>query len=206
MKNLAQENIKLKEKIKTLQQTIKEQNKIIAEYENNWTLQLFDALDAIINEYSLLLSPYEIKIKASHQNKSEEYVIKTSNIICVFSVGRVKNILLKESVIEKGHNERKTNLISTDSDWETIIQKLDPSKFYLCEANKSIWVNVKFYNFEMGKIITESERDVEGLNYLRIEIKKKHKENFIVMKEFNKHIISLHKLHVDYKLKNGVSL
>lgn len=203
MDNLLDENTKLKKEIRNLKQVIKKQNAVINDLRDNWIINLFNSLQAIIDEYSIFLNPPEILLKASYQNKSEAYKIKTENLICVFSIGRTKKLLFGTNICGIGNNERDTNLISIENPWDILLPNLDSKKFHLCKIDKSTYVNVKYYDLLQDELIVKAKIENTSAKYEKFTIKGKYKFNFIQMKEQYDKIFSLQKLLVDYKLKNG---
>ena len=202
MKNYSNENKNLKLKIQNLQKIIKQKNKLLDDYKNNWSINLFNSLQAITDEYSILLNPPVVKLKASYKNKSEAYNIKIENVIGIFSEGRTKKILLESSISGIGNNVRNTDLICVESSWESIIQKLDRVKFHLCEIDKSTFLNIKYYDLTNDEL-TFSINKSKFPEYKKFELKGDYKNNFILMKENYNRIYWLQKVFVDYKLKNG---
>jgi hypothetical protein len=197
---------KLKHTIKLLRKKVKEQKELIADYQNNWMINLFNSLEAITNEYSILLNPPPQKIKASFKNQSELFEVKIAETVGVFSDGRTKMIFLTEKINSLGSNERNTNLILKESEFEPLLKSLDSIKLHLCQVDKSYFVNVKYYNLKQDEIICNIEVANEKFTYQRIEINKKYKANFIEMKTNFDKIYSLQKVLVDYKLKNGLPI
>ena len=197
---------KLKHTIKLLRKKVKEQKELIADYQNNWMINLFNSLEAITNEYSILLNPPPQKIKASFKNQSELFEVKIAETVGVFSDGRTKMIFLTEKINSVGSNERNTNLILKESEFEPLLKSLDSIKLHLCQVDKSYFVNVKYYNLKQDEIICNIEVANEKFAYQRIEINKKYKANFIEMKTNFDKIYSLQKVLVDYKLKNGLPI
>lgn len=197
---------KLKHTIKLLRKKVKEQKELIADYQNNWMINLFNSLEAITNEYSILLNPPPQKIKASFKNQSELFEVKIAETVGVFSDGRTKMIFLTEKINSVGSNERNTNLILKESEFEPLLKSLDSIKLHLCQVDKSSFVNVKYYNLKQDEIICNIEVANEKFTYQRIEINKKYKANFIEMKTNFDKIYSLQKVLVDYKLKNGLPI
>jgi hypothetical protein len=197
---------KLKHTIKLLRKKVKEQKELIADYQNNWMINLFNSLEAITNEYSILLNPPPQKIKASFKNQSESFEVKIAETVGVFSDGRTKMIFLTEKINSIGSNERNTNLILKESEFEPLLKCLDSIKLHLCQVDKSYFVNVKYYNLKQDEIICNIKVANEKFTYQRIEINKKYKANFIEMKTNFDKIYSLQKVLVDYKLKNGLPI
>ena len=206
MKNLKDDIEKLKLTVQLLKKKVKEQNELIADYKNNWLLNLFNALDAITNEYSILLNPPPQKIKASYKNQGEVFEIKIADTVGVFADGRTKMIFLTEKINTVGSNERTTNLVLKESEFEPLLKSLDSIKLHLCQVDKSNFVNVKYYNLKRNEIVCKVKVGNEKFVYEKIEINKKYRANFIEMKTNFEKIYSLQKLFVDYKLQNGLPI
>lgn len=197
---------KLKHTIKLLRKKVREQKELIADYQNNWMINLFNSVEAITNEYSILLNPPPQKIKASFKNQSELFEVKIAETVGVFSDGRTKMIFLSEKINSVGSNERNTNLILKESKFDPLLKSLDSIKLHLCQVDKSYYVNVRFYNLRQDEIICNVNVANEKFKYQRIEINNKYKDNFVKMKTNFDKIYSLQKVLVDYKLKNGLPI
>jgi len=124
----------------------------------------------------------------------------------VFANGRTKMIFLTEKMNSVGSNERTTNLILKESEFEPLLKSLDSIKLHLCQVDKSNFVNVKYYNLKRDEIVCKVKVGNEKFVYEKIGINKKYKTNFIEMKTNFEKIYSLQKLFVDYKLQNGLPI
>jgi hypothetical protein len=206
MKNLKDDIKKLKLTVQLLKKKVKEQNELIANYKNNWWINLFNTLEAITNKYSILLNPPPQKIKASYKNQSEVFELKIADIIGVFADGRTKMIFLTEKINSVGSNERTTNLILKESEFEPLLKILDSIKLHLCQVDKSNFVNVKYYDLKRDEIVCKVKVENEKFVYEKIGINKKYKTNFIEMKTNFDKIYSSQKVLVDYKLKNSLPI
>jgi len=206
MKNLKDDIKKLKLTVQLLKKKVKEQNELIADYKNNWWINLYNTLEAINNEYSILLNPPPQKIKASYKNQSEVFELKIADIVGVFADGRTKMIFLTEKINSVGSNERTTNLVSKESEFEPLLKSLDSIKLHLCKVDQSNFVNVKYYNLKRDEIVCKVKVENEKFVYQNIGIKAKYKTNFIEMKTNFDKIYSLQKKLVDYKLQNGLPI
>ena len=73
MKNSPQskdaEVLKLKATVKLLRNEISEKNRLLQSYERDWALKLFDDLQTIQNEYSILLKPPLVVVKGYFKNQ-----------------------------------------------------------------------------------------------------------------------------------------
>lgn len=206
MKNLKDDIKKLKLTVQLLKKKVKEQNELIADYKNNWWINLFNTLEAITNKYSILLNPPPQKIKASYKNQSEVFELKIADIIGVFADGRTKMIFLTEKINSVGSNERTTNLVLKESEFEPLLKILDSIKLHLCQVDKSNFVNVKYYDLKRDEIVCKVKVENEKFVYEKIGINKKYKTNFIEMKTNFDKIYSSQKVLVDYKLKNSLPI
>ena len=167
---------------------------------------MFNTLEAITDKYSILLNPPPQKIKASYKNQSEVFELKIADIIGVFADGRTKMIFLTEKVNSVGSNERTTNLVLKESEFEPLLKILDSIKLHLCQVGKSNFVNVKYYDLKRDEIVCKVKVENEKFVYEKIGINKKYKTNFIEMKTNFDKIYSSQKVLVDYKLKNSLPI
>ena len=206
MNKINKQNKKLKETIKKLRSVISAQKELIIKYRDNWMLNLFNSLNAITDEYSCMLNPLPVEVKASYQNRSELFKIRLADIIGVFSEGRTKIILLKEKISNIGSDERTTNIIYIGKNFKSVINDLDKSNFQLCKVDKSTFINVKYYDLNTDSIICKKELGILNVEYKKLTLNSKYKADFIQKKQTFNRIYSLQKLFVDYKLKNGLPI
>lgn len=194
----------LRKEIIRLEETVKEQAELIYQYRENYLINMFNSLQAITEEFSILLNPEPLKIKATYKNKSELFLIQTSNIICIVSDGREKKILLKTPINSYGGDEtRTTSVISTSKNWEPLIKEVDRIGFHLFPVNKTVFVNVKYFSFDNNCAITKAKLPVGYEKYCSVKVTKNHIEHFRERRENYLRVYRLQKLLVDYKVKNG---
>jgi hypothetical protein len=197
---------RLKRKISELEDYILLQDGIINQYKNDFSLTFFEALEAIFGNYSILLNPKEVEIKASYLNKSEIYKIKLENIIGVFSDRRTKYILLTEKVAGIGSNLRETDKISFNGNFEPLIKKLDGPDFQLVKVSKSGYVNVKYYNLVRDTLFLNMELNSSNELHKEIKITKKYRLNFRMVKENFNGVSWYQKKLFDYKFGKPINI
>jgi hypothetical protein len=134
------------------------------------------------------------------------FEVKIAEIVGVFSDGRTKMIFLTDKINCVGSNERNTNLILKDCDFESLLNTLDSTKFHLCKVDKSSYINVKFFNLKQNEVVCNFKMTNERFTYQKIEINQKYQAKFIEMKTQFEKIYSLQKVLVDYKLQNGLPI
>ena len=136
MKNSPQskdaEVLKLKATVKLLRNEISEKNRLLQSYERDWALKLFDDLQIIQNEYSILLKPPPVVVKGSFKNQGYSFQIKVGDIVGLFSKGRTKIILLNKPVSYVGGDETVTDVIYTEMGFPELLKQLDQSNFHFC--------------------------------------------------------------------------
>jgi hypothetical protein len=187
-----------------LEEIIKAQAELIFQYRENYLINMFNSLQAITGEFSILLNPEPLKIKATCKNQSELFLIQTSNIICIVADGREKKILLKSPINTYGGEEtRTTSIISTSNNWKLLKKEVDRIGFHLFPINKTVYVNVKYFSFENNCAITKAKLPVGFEKYNSVKITKNHVDHFRERKENYLRVFRLQKQLVDYKVKNG---
>lgn len=195
------ENIRLKKTIKELKEYIKK-------YHQNYAMNMFNSLQAIIGEYSMLLNPSAVKIKATYKNKSEFFDVSVSNILFIEANGREKNIVLEIPISSYGGDEnRTTSRISVSNSWGILLNDLDRIGFHLFPINKKMYVNVKYFAYENNYAISNSKLPIKYKTDENLfKVAKSHLEHFRERRENYVRVFSLQKILVDYKLKNGIPL
>jgi hypothetical protein len=197
----------LKDEISKLEGIIKKQDELIFQYSENYLMNMFNSLQAVIGEYSILLDPEPVKIKATYKNKSELFEVRVSNILCLISIGREKKIILRSPINSFGGDEtRKTSSISISQNWELLKKNLDRIGFHLFPISKTIYVNVKYYSYDNNQAITKSKLPNGFEEYSSITVTKNHIEHFRERKENYMKVHLLQKLLVGYNLKHGIPL
>ena len=193
MKLPEKENRRLKEIIKTLEREIKAKNELIQEYEKDWALKLFNDLETVFSEYSVLLNPPSVVIKSSYKNRGYFFEIKSENVIGLFSKGRTKLLLLNEPIPNQGSTEIVTDVVYTEQVFPELTNLLDRSNFHFCQVSRSCFANLKYYNLINKKVVTTEINNKSFVRYSSINITKAHKHEFILRKNTYQHISSLQK-------------
>jgi hypothetical protein len=130
--------------------------------------------------------------------------VKIEDLICIVGDARTKTILLRKKIIGIGPNERETNKVICNSKWDTLINQFNRVNINLFQANKSVVVNLRFYESHR-KYIKTTENLPKGHEDLNsIPISGKNEGHFLNRKANFNRVFTLHKLLVDYKLQNGL--
>jgi hypothetical protein len=175
--------VSLKQKIRELEDKIRD---LVEENSNlriDWTLSLYIALDEILNNYVALLQPHEVLILASYQNKSEQYLIRCSDVLCLVSQGRYKKIILRNRISGIGSNERETDIVYTSETMDSLQIKLDGPRFHLARVNKSIFANVKYYDLVGQTIHLKESLQKSTFQYAIIKVTPGNISDFTTKKE-----------------------
>lgn len=184
---------KLKATVKLLRNEIREKNRLIQSYESDWALKLFDDLQTIQNEYSILLKPPPVVVKGSYKNQGYSFQVKVGDIVGLFSKGRTKIILLNNPVSCVGADETVTDVIYTEMGFPELLKQLDQSNFHFCQVKRSYCVNIRYYNLVSTELIIDKMAHSISEKYARIKISKSYVADFIAKKNTYRHISSLQK-------------
>lgn len=199
---------KLRETIKLLRKEIREKNQLLLSYERDWVLKLFDDLQAILNEYSLLLKPPPVFIKGSYKNQGYSFQVEVGDIVGLFSKARTKAILLTKPIPNIGSNEIVTDVIYTEMGFPELSNQLDRSGLHFCQINRSCYVNLRHYNLVNNEVATNKIANSLFDKYSLIEVSRRHLADFIAKKNAYQHISSLQKDQLHYILNfiiNGLN-
>lgn len=196
---------KLKATVKLLRNEISEKNRLLQSYERDWALKLFDDLQIIQNEYSILLKPPPVVVKGSFKNQGYSFQIKVGDIVGLFSKGRTKIILLNKPVSYVGGDETVTDVIYTEMGFPELLKQLDQSNFHFCQVNRSCCVNIRYYDLVNTELIIDKPAHGISEKYARIKISKSNIADFIAKKNAYRHISSLQKNQFRYILDSIVS-
>lgn len=197
---------KLNEQISKLKQIIEDQNKLIKEFQENYFINMFNSLSAICEEQDKLLNPVPIILKASYKGKPEIYEVFIDNVICAFSDGRSKTIILNKPSVGLSSNARKTLILFCNYPWSELISYFNRVNINLFQANKSTLVNLRHYDKEDNYIICTKELPENYKAYKKVKLDNEKLAHFVNRKENYDRIFSLHKLLLGYKLDNGLPL
>ncbi|MBS1737540.1 MAG: hypothetical protein JSS98_13175 [Bacteroidetes bacterium] len=193
LSGLKKENTRLKTKIKQLEKIVGSQKSIITEYETNWHLKLFNDLEIILQQYTLLTDPPPVKIKTSFKNHAAHYEVKPANIIGIYSKGRTKQILLDVAIANSGSSKSQTNILYTESNLEELQKLIDPGDFLFSLPKRGIFTNVKYHNLEDNLLITDTITIPSLMKFGNIKVDSKIADEFIKKKKAYEHISSLQK-------------
>lgn len=191
---------KLKETVKLLKKEIREKNRLLLEYEKDWALKLFDDLQIILNEYSILLKPPPVIVKGSFKNQGYCFQIEVGDIIGLFSKARTKAILINKPIPNVGSSEIVTDVIHTEMGFPELLNQLDRSGFHFCQVNRSCFVNLKYYNLATYEVVTDKIANSLFDKNSHIKLSKRHVADFIAKKTAYHHIGSLQKDQFRYIL------
>jgi len=137
---------RLKATVKLLRNEISEKNRLLQSYERDWALKLFDDLQTIQNEYSILLKPPPVVVKGSFKNQGYSFQINVGDIVGLFSKRRTKVILLNKPTSYVGGDETVTDVIYTETGFPELLKHLDQSNFHFCQVNRSCCVIIRTYD------------------------------------------------------------
>ncbi len=195
----------LKATVKLLRNEISEKNRLLQIYERDWFIKLFDDLQIIQNEYSILLKPPPVVVKGSFKNQGYSFQINVGDIVGLFSKGRTKVILLNKPVSYVGGYEIITDLIYTETGFPELLKQLDQSNFHFCQVNRSCCVNIRYYNLMSTELVIDKMTHNIFEKYARIKISKRCVADFIAKKNAYRHISSLQKDQFRYILNTIVT-
>lgn len=184
---------KLKETVQLLQEEIREKNRLLREYETDWALKLFNDLETIQGEYSVLLKPPPLILKGSYKNQGYRFQIEVGDIIGLFSRARTKMILLNKSVSDNGGSELTTDVIYTETAFTELLHQLDRSNFYFCQVNRSCCVNIRYYSMTDNEVVTDKIVNPLFDRYSHCKVSKRYVADFIAKKKAYRQINSLQK-------------
>jgi DNA-binding LytR/AlgR family response regulator len=179
----------LKEKIKSLEE------------ENDWIkspLYMFELIDLLLGNYSLLLNPHRIEIRSSLNQKACFFSIDIKNVVCIIADERAKYIYLKKAIKSVEGKLHKTNKIALNENLKNICNKLDSSKVHLAQVSKSVAVNVAYYDLD-GENLIINTKDLEFIECEKIPISKSYIKSFKIQKEAIDSFLLLQKKLLAYK-------
>lgn len=193
---------KLKETIKLLRKKIKEKNRLLLSYKRDWALKLFDDLQTILDQYSLLLKPPPLVLRGSYKNQGHSFRVEVGDIIGLFSKARTKAILLTKPIPNIGSNEIVTDVIYTETGFPELLKQVDQSNFHFSQVSRSCCVNIRYYSLNEKEVVTGSIANTLFNKYSRCRISEKNRADFIAKKETYQHISSLQKEQLRYILSS----
>jgi len=157
MNNLEEENQQLRLELAKAQRLNRKLLERVAKYRDNFLMTLWDGVEIVQNEGFLILNPPEVRLHATYQGKGEDYDVSVKDVVCIISIGRNKRVFLSKEVNGTGLNNRKTNVIDLNNGWPVLTSNLDKTKFFLCAVNQRLWVNVKYWEFDAGRLKCNEE-------------------------------------------------
>jgi len=191
---------KLEADLKTARKKVRELKKYIQEQEDNFHLRMFEHIEAITHDYSLLLNPYPVKIKTSDKGNTGVFEFKITDVICVISDERIKTVHLRRKSIDiKGVKKASDNII-VNRNKLTIEQfrlELDSRGFHLVQVDRGLLVNAMFYKIEPGKLELLL-KDKTRPEIASFEIGKDYMQTYIQKRKDLFEIVSLHKMYLRY--------
>jgi hypothetical protein len=196
---------KLKATVKLLRNELSEKTRLLQSYERDWALKLFDDLQTIQNEYSLLLKPPPVVVKGSFKNQGYSFQIKVGDIVGLFSKRRTKVILLNKPTSCVGGYDPVTDVIYTETGFPELLKQLDQSNFHFCQVNRSCCVNIRYYDLVNTELVIDKMLHSISEKYARIKISKRNVADFISKKNSYRHISSLQKDQFRYILDSIMS-
>jgi hypothetical protein len=193
---------KLKATVKLLRKEIREKNRLLLSYERDWALKLFDDLQTILDQYSLLLKPPPLLLRGSYKNQGYSFRVEVGDIIGVFSKGRTKVILLNKPVSYVGSYETVTDVIYMETGFPELLKQVDQSNFHFSQVSRSSCVNIRYYSLNEKEVVTDSIANALFNKYARCRVSKKNRTDFMAKKEAYQHISSLQKEQLRYILNS----
>lgn len=194
----------LEAKLKAAHKKIRELKTYIKEQEANFHLSMFEGIEAITHNYSVLLDPYPVKIRTSDKGNSGVYELKVTDVVCVVSNDRVKKIYLRKKVADIEGRASATSLVSVNRNNLTIQQmrqELDSIGYHLIQVGRGVLVNTMYYKNQNLKLEL-ALKDVSNTDILSFKISKDYLRIFTEKQKDLKEIVLLHKTFVRYITAN----
>jgi hypothetical protein len=191
----------LMKRLRFLEREVRRLQGEINSYYSNLPMQLMELTDILTESYSLHLHPTPVKITASSKNKSQHYMIKPDEIVCVKSDGRTKTIHTLTKLNEIGSDLEIRDMISLESSWNALLVQINPMNFHLCRIHRSIFVNVKYYDLIEGKL----EINLPNIDKIKeiheFDLGTDERELFMQIKENYQYVFKLQKKLIRDKMK-----
>lgn len=200
MNNLEAENEKLKAQLNKAKRDNRQLKKYIQEQEDQFPLRVFEYIENITHDYSILLHPYPVNIKASDKGNMGVFEFKVTDVICVEADDRLKKIYLRRKIADIEGRTMPQSLITVNRNKLTIEQlrqEIDSRSYHLVQVGRGLLVNTMYYKPKLSGVeltlqnITHA--DIANFNiaeeYLKVFVQKR---NELVK------IVSLHKSLVRY--------
>jgi hypothetical protein len=191
---------KLEADLKAARKKVRELKKYIQEQEDNFHLRMFEHIEAITHDYSLLLNPYPVKIKTSDKGNTGVFEFKITDVICVVSDERPKLIYLRKKAVDiKGVKPAAEIVIVNRNEFkiEGLQREIDGRGMHLVQVERGLLVNAMYYKHEPGKLellLKDKPRpDITSFN-----IGKDYMQTYIQKRKDLAEIVSLHKMFVRY--------
>lgn len=196
------ENEKLKLQLLESEQTIKELREQIESHRKNWVLYLFDIFEREFLEYHTIFNPHPKDVKASYNNKTLIYSLKPTDIVCIISDGKQKNIYLKSEIANTGGELHKTNKIIVNRNDLTLPDfryELDSLSYHLVQISRSVIVNLDCYHQNKKKL--QLLLDTKYNECKVFPIGENFMDDYKIKKESFEDAVSLQRLNARYKVK-----
>ena len=192
------------EKLRFELKQVKEENSLLKEHirerEQQFFLDMYVYIEAIIHEYSRILNPTPVKIKASSNGKGELFEVSIKDVICIVSQGRKKHIYLDRPIENYLIGDcRETNVIIVNRDLtlDGLRTELDSLGYHLTQVDKGTVVNTKYYKLtQKGLELQLKKQPHKGLS--KFSIVDIYRREYAEKKRTIDEIVSLHKLFVRY--------
>jgi hypothetical protein len=200
MKSLEAENERLKVQLKKSKEKNLQLKRYIQEQEDQFYVKMFDFIQNINHQNSILLHPYPIKIKASDKGNAGVFEINIKDVLCVVSDTRLKQIHLRRKVADIEGRTLPKSVISVNRNKLTIEQlqkEMDSIGYHLVQIGRGILINTMYYK----PILDGAEltlQDIKNPHILTFKIGKDYLKEFIQKREDLRQIVSLHKRFVSY--------
>lgn len=185
-----------KQKIKQLQKKIKE-----LQTENDYLkspLYLFDIIETIQGNHSVLLNPPLKDFHTTHNQKACTFKITPAQIVCVQSEGKTKWIYFESAQTTVSGKRSVSTRLSFTGSLEDFCKEFDPAQVHLCIISRSVAVNPLYYYLDSHKVRLLSDNNPLG-ECDDLQISPKFTQSFIEKKAAIDHIISFQKIRIEGK-------
>lgn len=142
-----------KKRIEKYKIQIKELKQKILDMEKNHLLFALEATERAAFEYDMILNPHPQKIKAARGSISEEYEIKSAEVICILSVLRTKKIYTLRPISNEKDRFVKKREIWLNQSVEKTMNAPDSLGHFLMMCYRGTVVNVAHYELSGDELV-----------------------------------------------------
>lgn len=160
-------------------------------------LHLYNLIEGIQGNYSILLNPPHTIVKGSDKGMSEEYTVKATDIICIKSSvekSKIKEIHLRKLLKNRRGDPKTTKLIKINKEKTIpiICKEIESAQVYLASVSQSEAVNIDLYDLVDDHLVLKL-KSCKVKSCQKIKIIKKYKADFQAKKEALERIRIFHK-------------